>query len=198
MIGKVAAAMQSALGPALDALGRSTGVIRRRRKFSGSTLLQTLVWTLWKCPDPKDDDFVATAAQLGVAVTPAAITKRFDDRLVGFLRRALDQVLGHTLAASPAAIPVLEKFTAVEVADTTSLTLPEEYADEFPGCGGKAGSGRAAVKIRFAFDLRTGEVTRLEPRPGRDPDAEADDGPIVAGSLSLRDLGYFSLGRLRG
>src|SRR5258708_5575755 len=110
IIGTVAETVQTVLGPALDPIGRRTGAIRRRRKFSGATLLKTVVLTLMKSPDPKTDDFVATAARLGVVVTPEAIERRFSDRLIPFLRAGLEHVLGHAVAADPAAVPLLEKF----------------------------------------------------------------------------------------
>ena len=55
IVTKVAAAMQSALGPALDQLGRQTGVIRRQRKFTGASLFRTIVLTLMRSPSPRTD-----------------------------------------------------------------------------------------------------------------------------------------------
>jgi hypothetical protein len=199
IIGAVAETVQTVLGPALDPIGRRTGAIRRRRKFSGATLLKTVVLTLMKSPDPKTDDFVATAARLGVVVTPEAVERRFSDRLIPFLRAGLEHVLGHAVAADPAAVPLLEKFTAVAIGDSTTVTVPDQYADEFPGCGGKSGSGKAAVKIQAVWELRRGELTRLDVQPGRHSDAqsEAASDPVTPGSLTIRDLGYFSLPRFQ-
>jgi len=199
IIGKVASSLQTALGSALDQLGRRTGVIQRQRKFTGASLLKTMVLTLLKSPGAKTDAFVATAAQLGVTVTAKAIDDRFTDKLVDFLRAGLEHMLGHALAADPVAIPLLDRFTAVEIGDSTSITVPDEYQDEFPGCGGKSGSGQAAVKLQVAWDLRTGELTKLEIQPGRHSDAKSADpeGPVAPGSLSIRDLGYFRLERFR-
>jgi hypothetical protein len=199
IIGTVAATLQSALGTSLDALGRQTGVIQRKRKFSGASLFQTIVLTLLKKPNADSDDFAATAAQLGVPVTPEAVEKRFTDRLVTFLRAGLEHVLSHTIRADPVAIPLLAKFTAVEIGDSTTITLPDEYAAEFPGCGGKAESGKAAVKLQTLWELRTGELTKLEVHAGRDSDAKsaAAEGPATPGSLSIHDLGYFDLERFR-
>jgi hypothetical protein len=199
IIGQVASSLQSALGSALDRLGRQCGVIQRQRKFTGASLLKTMVLTLLKSPAAKTDAFVATAAQLGVTVTPKAVEARFTEKLIDFLRTGLGHVLVPTLAAHPVAIPLLDKFTAVEVGDSTSITIPEPYQDEFPGCGGKSDSGKAAVKLQVTWDLRTGEITRLEVRPGRHSDATSDDPdrPVMAGALMIRDLGYFSLERFR-
>jgi hypothetical protein len=199
IISKVASLLQSTLGPELDTIGRQTGVIQRRRKFSGASLFKTVVLTMMKTPNATTDDFVTTAAQVGVIVTPEAVEKRFTAKLVSHLKEGLGHVLRHAFAAEPAACPLLEKFTAVEVGDSTTVTLPDEYAGEFPGCGGKGGSGKAAVKIQVAWEMRTGKLTKLTAEPGRQSDAKsvAIEDPVTPGSLTIRDLGYFCLKRFR-
>jgi len=199
IIGTVAKTLQSVLGPALDQIGRETGVIQRQRKFSGESLLRMIVLTMMKSPNATTDDFVATAAQLGVVVTPEAVEKRFIGKLVNFVRASLEHVLKHTVAADPDAAPLLERFTAVEIGDSTTITVPDEYAEEFRGCGGKTGSGKAAVKLQAVWELRAGELTTLDIQPGRHSDAKsvAPDAPVVPGSLTIRDLGYFDLERFQ-
>ncbi len=103
------------------------------------------------------------------------------------------------MEASAAGVALLDKFTAVVIADSTTVTLPDEFEAEFPGCGGKTGSGKAAVKIQVAWELRRGQLEKLEVHPGRHSDATSVDvdAPVVSGSLTLRDLGYFCLERFR-
>src|SRR5512132_1386602 len=165
ILNQVAVSLQTALGAALDEIGRRTGVIQRQRKFTGASLLKMVVLTVWKSPDATTDQFVATAAQLGVTVTPAAVEKRFTPKLIGFLRAGLEHLLEQAIAAAPVAIPLLEKFTAVEVGDSTTVTVPDDYAAEFPGCGGKSDSGQAAVKIQTNWELRTGKLVKLQVQP---------------------------------
>lgn len=199
IISKAASLLQSALGPKLDTIGRQTGVIKRLRKFSGASLLKMVVLTVMKTPKATTDDFVITAAQLGVMVTPEAVKKRFTKELVSHLEEGLEHVLSHVFAAAPTAIPLLDKFTAVEVGDSTTVTLPDEYEEEFPGCGGKADSGKAAVKIQVTWEMRTGRLTKLDVGPGRQSDAKSVDvdDPVAPGSLTIRDLGYFCVQRFR-
>jgi Transposase DDE domain len=199
IIETVARTLQSVLGAEADALGRHSGVIQRQRKFSGASLLKTLVLTVMKSPQARPDDYVATAARLGVTVTAEAIEKRFTERLLGFLRRSLKHVLAQAIAADPAAIPILEKFTAVILGDSTTLAVPDEFAAEFPGCGGKSQSGQAAVKLQATWELRTGGLHDLEIHAGRHSDAQmrAPEAPARPGSLHIYDLGYFRLKRLR-
>jgi hypothetical protein len=199
-IAQLSLALQTILGPMLDDIGRRAGAIKRQRRFSGSSLLKTIVLTVLKSPEPILDDFVATAAQLDVNVTPQAIQRRFSVDLVAFLRTALQHVLEHMTASHPVPAALLEKFTAVIIGDSTTVTLPEEFADEFPGCGGQAGQGKAAVKIQVRCDLLIGKLTRLFVTPGRHSDAKSEppDTPVKAGSLSIFDLGYFCIKRFRG
>jgi Transposase DDE domain len=195
MIDKVASTLQAVLGSSLDLLARQTSVIKRQRKFLGSSLFNTVVLTMLKSPAPKNHDFVVTAAQLGVSVTPEAIEKRFTDEFITFLRRGLEQVMENMIAAEPCPIPLLDKFTAVEIGDSTTVTIPDEYEAEFPGCGGKSGSGKAAVKIQATWELRSRKLTTLLVEPGRRADAKSKalEKPAATGSLVIRDLGYFKL-----
>lgn len=199
IIERVAETLQRVLGSELDALGRESGVIQRQRKFSGSSLFKTIVLTVMKSPNAKTDEYVVTAARLGVPVTAEAIEKRFTDRLIVFLRRGLEQVMGQAIVVDPAVTPLLEKFPAIDVGDSTTVTVPEEYAKEFAGCGGKTGSGKAAVKIQATLELRTRELKALEIQPGRHSDAKslAPDAPAKPGTLKVYDLGYFSLDRFQ-
>ena len=189
--------LQTLLGPSLDQLGRQTGVIQRHRKFSGMSLLKTLVLTLLKPPKADAHQYAATAAKLGVVVTPEAIEKRFSPRLVTFLKAVLQEAIEAVVASQPVAVELLRKFTAVHIGDSTSITLPDEYASEFPGCGGTGNYGKAALKIQFLWDLLTGKLVTLELEPGRRSDAKSAllEGPVPAGSLSIFDLGYFCLER---
>jgi hypothetical protein len=195
IIRSVATALQTTLGPELDAIGRQTGVIQRLRKFSGATLFKTVVLTLMKSRRAVTDDFVATAAQVGVKVTPEAVERRFTDKLISFLQEGLRHALRQVVAAHPVAIPLLGRFTAVEIGDSTSVTLPDSYADQFPGCGGKTGSGKAAVKIQVRWELISGRLTKLLVEPGRTSDGQSEEAEdaVRPGSLLIRDLGYFSL-----
>jgi hypothetical protein len=199
IIRPVAQTLQSILGSEVDAIGRRSGVIQRQRKFSGASLLKTIVLTLMKSPGAKTDDYVATAARLGVTVTAEAVQKRFTDKLIPFLRGSLEQVMGRAVAADPVAIPLLEKFAAVDIGDSTTVTVPDDYAAEFPGCGGTSDGGKAAVKIQATWEMRAGRLKDLAILPGRHSDAKAlaPDAPAEPGSLKIYDPGYFSLERFR-
>jgi hypothetical protein len=196
-IPQVAHTLQSVFGAEIEPIGHRTGVIQRCRKFTAVLLLKMLVFTLLKLPRPKKKDYVSTASQLGLTITARAVAKRFTPRLVAFLRDVLAQVLEKTVAARPVPTALLKKFTAVFVGDSTTVVLPDECRGEFPGCGGKSGAGQAAVKLQVVWNLCTGKLVRLLFEPGRRTDTTSAAVAALppAGSLSLWDLGYFSLKR---
>ena len=111
----------------------------------------------------------------------------------------LERLMQHLVASTPVDTPLLAKFTSVRVGDSTTVMLPADCAREFPGCGGKSGSGTAALKIQVLWDLTTGRLLKVLLEPGRHSDAKsaAVEETPPAGSLSLWDLGYFCLKRFR-
>ncbi len=197
IVGNVAATMQQVFGPQLNELGQTTGAIQRVRKFTGTSLLQMLVLTLLRKPNAKIADFQSTAAQLGLDVTTTAIEHRFTPQLVTFLRSALEQIVTRAMTAASQPVNLLKQFTSIRIGDSSTLAVPEELADQFPGCGGKSGSGQAALKIHLLWDFLIGSILQLRITPGRHSDATNPIAQEVppAGSLSLFDLGYFALER---
>jgi len=198
IVTQVVRLLQGLLGESMDVLARDTGCVKRERAFTGSTLLASLVLTVLRNPKAKTRDYQSTAAQLGVDVTEQAIMQRFTPDLVKFLKPVLHRVLSHVLTADAPPIELLERFTQVTIGDSTTVALPDQYADQFPGCGGTHGSGKAAIKIQVLWDLRHGRLQVLL-EPGRASDARSPitEVPLPKGSLSIFDLGYFSLERFQ-
>ena len=198
IVGKVAATIQNVLGPEAEELGRATGVIQRRRKFTAVSLLRMLVLTLLRKPDAKATDFQSTAAQLGLDVTSTAVENRFTPQLVGFLRAVLERTVLRVLAASPQTVDLLNKFTSVRIGDSSTIALPDELADQFPGCGGiLRGAGRDENPPAVGLPHRLDPPTANHPRRTSDATNPIAQEVAPAGSLSLFDLGYFCLDRFQ-
>jgi hypothetical protein len=91
----------------------------------------------------------------------------------------------------------VEQFSAINLTDSTVISLPESLATDFPGCGGDAAA--ASVKIQTVLDLLTGAFQRVWLTPGKAPDQTVREHLDLAqpGSLNLFDLGYWGVDRLR-
>jgi hypothetical protein len=199
IVAQTAAAMQAVFGTSIDDLARTTRCVQRQRRFSGASLARTLVLTVLLRPAAKNRDYQAMAAKAGVHVTEEAIDHRFTEELVVFLEAVLQQTVAQALAGKAASTPLLKKFSDVRIGDSTTLTLPDEFADQFPGCGGSEKAGLAAMKIQVLWSLLTGRLLGWQTTSGRAADAKSEIAEVLppAGSLSVFDLGYFSLDRFR-
>jgi hypothetical protein len=198
----VSASLQACLSEDLDQLARDCQVVIRERVFTGRSLLLMIVATLLHKPDATWADFHLTAAQLGLDLSQTAVEKRFaaGQPLVDFFRKALEGALRQAVVADePSGAALFERFTAVLIGDASTVALPDELAALFAGCGGSAGTSRAALKLQILWDLKSGELAQLLVEPGKASDAKS---PIAqatvaeAGDLLVFDLGYFDLDRL--
>lgn len=199
IVAQTAAAMQAVFGTSIDDLARTTRCVQRQRRFSGASLARTLVLTVLLRPAAKNRDYQAMAAKAGVHVTEEAIDHRFTDELVLFLEGVLQQAVSQALAGKASAAPLLRQFSDVRIGDSTTLTLPDEFADRFPSCGGSENASLAAMKIQVLWSLLTGRLLGWQITSGRASDAKSEIAESLppAGSLSVFDLGYFSLERFR-
>jgi len=197
-LGHAAARMQELLTDLAAQAAWDSGACQRSSPLSGATLVQALVLGYLADPAAALEDLAQTAALLGHPVSPQAIDQRFSQQLARCLERLLGQAVGRA-AAAPATAAVLQKFVAVLVQDSTTVTLPDALADYWRGCGSKTGrGGEAAVKFQVRLDLVSGQLCGLAVESGRDSDqvTPLQTADLRPGELHLRDLGYFDLGVL--
>jgi hypothetical protein len=196
IITKVAQALQRLFGPCAEKAAQKSNVIVRQRKFTPKSLARTFVLGHLSHPDASDEQLAQMAVQCGADVTPQAIEQRYSQKLVDFLKGLFCEATQVIVGSDKVLAPVLERFSSVILLDSSTVTLPDELREEFPGCGGSHGGGAAAMKLQTEWDLRSGAITCVQTEPGRSPDAatsrqQARRGP---GSLRITDLGYFNVG----
>ena len=199
-IARVTTALQTVLGGTAETAARATEAVKRRGKLSGAQWVQTLVLGWLAKPDARLTDLSQTAAHLGVALSPQGLDQRFTREGAACLESVLAATLTEVVTAdAPATQPLLDRFTAVYVQDTTTITLPDALQDEWRGCGGRTTVGTAAaVKAQVRIDLRQGTLHGPDLEDGRTHDQRlapaAQDLPT--GALVLQDLAYFCLATL--
>ncbi len=198
-IAQVTTALREHLGPAADRAGWQTGFSRRRSPLSGAGFTRALVFGYLRTPHPTWSLLAATAAQAGVAVSPQALQQRCTAAAARLLRTVLEGALRTLVTAEPTAGPLLARFPAVVLQDSTTFALPDALAPEWAGCGGRTAQGtQAGLKLQVQLEARTGQL-QLELQPGRTSD---HTGELLAAAgapetLHVNDLGYFALARLR-
>ena len=190
----LAATLQSVFTTTATSAAHTTGFIKRVRAFDGAQFVQTLVGTYLSTPSPTTEDFVDTARGLGVSITPQGLAARFSSTAVAYLEQILSAALQQVITASPRTTPILDRFRAVYIQDSTVIRLPDALATIWSGCGGNREHLSAAVKGLVRLELRAGQLTGPLLLDGRAADRSACLLPrALEHSLSIADLGFWSL-----
>ena len=194
-IPQIARAMREILTTTADAAARTTRFVQRTSPLSGATFSQTLVFGFLGNPQATLEDLTQTAAALGVEISPQALDQRFTASAAACLEQVLLTAIARVITAEPVTIPLLQRFTAVYVQDSSTIVLPDVFAAQWHGCGGStASSTSAALKLQARLEMCTGRLD-VQLQEGRASDRAAVlPGLLPAGALRLADLGYWSLG----
>ena len=189
----IARSVQSLLGPLAEEVATAVPVVQRKRKFSPATLARTFILGFLAKPNASEKDLARTAARCGVLVTPKAVEQRYTDTMVTFLETLFRKAICQRVQADRTLAPLVERFPTVRLLDSTSITLPAELGDRFPGCGGSYGGGQAAMKLQVQLDLRHGTLDAVSIEAGKDCDQRTplQSAPMPEGGLRITDLGYF-------
>ena len=75
---------------------------------------------------------------------PKGLHQKITDKAVNFLKALFAKSL--SLSAAETFMPLLSPFSKVHLLDSSTVSLPEELAQDFPGSGGSASA--AAVKFQ--------------------------------------------------
>lgn len=196
---QIAGAMRRVLGDFADQAARTTGFVQRTSKLTGAMFAQSMVFGWLSKPDASLSALAQTAAAVGVSISNQGLDQRFTPQAAELLKEVLSAAVAEVIAAEPVAIPVLRRFKAVVLQDSSVIVLPNELAGVWKGCGGSSGDGIAALKIQVRLDLNQGTLLHLGLEHGRSQDRNSavQKEPLPKGALRISDLGYFSLGVLR-
>jgi hypothetical protein len=192
-VAKVSAAVQALFGAMAEEVAKDHPVVLRHRKFTTATLAQTFILGFLAKPRASDEELAQTAALCGVEVTAQAVEQRHSMRLVEFLEALFRRATRCVVQSQATLAPLLDRFAAVLILDSTTTTLPDALRARFPGCGGSHGGGQAAMKLQVQWDLSRGALDAVAVESGRDCDYKTSlqSAPLTPGSLRITDLGYF-------
>ena len=200
IISQVTRAMQTVLTTVADSAAVASGFLKRKRKLTGARMVQTLVFGWLANPESTYDELAQTAGSVGISITRQGIEQRLTKPATEMLKTTLDAAAEQVLGCCPQAIPLLSRFNGVYIQDSSWITLPDELADVWPGCGTNTDKGgKASLKIQLRFEMLTGAFEHLSVTDGKTHDGKAQKefDTLAAGSLRLADLGYFSLAELK-
>ena len=185
----IAEILQEVLTVKADQMARSSGFIKRERKFSGSSFAQTLVFGWLANSSSTMEELSQAAVNIGVEVSRQGIDNRFKAEAAQFMECLVKEALRCSVQGKRVTTPILSRFPKVYVADATVINLPDELDDVWAACQG------AGLKISLCWDLLHGDWETVHLHPAREHDQQAPFAfeTMPEGALVVRDLGYFKL-----
>lgn len=190
-IAEVTQQLQAILWEEADRAGTEEGFIQRQRRLSGSSFVQTMVLGYWANPQATTSDLNQAAGAVGVHISRQGLEQRYSPQAAAVLKRVLAAAVRALVTADAVQLPVLSRFKAVRITDSSTITLPQELVAIWSGCGAQ----RSGLKIALDWDLRSGRLDGPHLAAAREHDQKLlrHHQPIQAGEVILRDLGYFNL-----
>ena len=202
LLPQVAQAVLTVLSDAPQQLARSSHFIQRQSKTSGVTgesFLQMLVLGWLSNPHAPLDALVQFGTDVGVQLTPQGLEQRFTSQAVIFLRQVFEVAIAQVVVADPVAIPLLGRFAAVVLEDSSSVRLPDELRSVFQGCGGSNGGKHtsSALKVFVRLDMLRGRLECSQLLDGRHADSKTPFREVANAprTLHVRDRGFADLTR---
>ena len=194
-ITQVATAMQNILTEYAQKVERETGFVERASKMGGAEFVQTLSFGWLSNPEATLEELAQAAATIGVKISAQGLDQRFAESGARLLKKVLDEAVTQLICGEAPALPILKRFSAVYIQDSSVINLPDNLQEEWPGCGNGAGQGGSAVKIEVRLDLLSGKMVGPFLESGRMNDAvsKIQKEPVSAQSLRIADVGYWSL-----
>lgn len=181
----------------VEGVARQSQFVRRSSPLSGLKFLQALVFGFLEQPQATLSSLAQVCLEMGVTITSQGLDERFSPFSVTFMQTMFAQACTLFKNRVPLPLPLLQQFTAINLVDSTHMTLPPQLQTEYPGCGGSASP--ASLKIQLVFEFLYGQFKQVALQAGRAPDQAYRDYLTVveAGSLTIADLGYFCLDSLK-
>src|SRR5262249_12780728 len=133
-----------------------------------------------------------SAATVGVNISKQGLDERFSAKSAAFMGELLRRGIGQMIYGPATACGGMANFKAVHVQDSTIISLPEALRDLWAGSN-TTGTGSAGLKISVDWELVSGRLSgiQLSAAKAHDQQAALAQAELEAGSLQIRDLGYF-------
>lgn len=196
IIPEIAEAMWNVLTVEATYAGHTSGFIKRKRKLTGASFVQSLVFGWLAKPSATTDEMRQAAATVGVQITRQGLDKRFGPASAKCMERVLEAAVQQVFKAESVNVDILKRFNGVHLVDSSTIVLPDSLRDVWQGCGGRNETNtQSSVKACVDIDLLTGALDGPILQAGREHDRQAlsKHRDLEAGSLLIRDLAYFKI-----
>lgn len=198
-ITQVSQTIRQLLTAEAEELAVTTGFIQRCRKVTGATFSQMLVLGWLDNPNATLEELCQMGAAAGLSISAQGLDQRFTEQASQFMETLLLATLQQVFSAQPVAVPLLQRFNGVYLYDSSIVTLPDTFREQWAGFGGRVNTSQSALKLHVCWNMVDGGLEGPLLCQGREHDRVAirKHSPLPAGALRLADLGYWKLDDFR-
>lgn len=178
---------------------KETQFVQRKSKMNGSVFLITWVFGLLNSAQSSLNDLsMFCQDHFDISITSQGLDERIHEITPVFMKKMFSKAIEIFQQTISLPLSVLKQFSAVNITDSTGISLPESLSEEFPGSGGDA--SKSGLKIQLIFDFLKGCFKAITITDGITPDQKFTEHIDIAepNSLNLFDLGYFAIKHLKG
>jgi len=173
-------------------LGRTSGFIKRERKLTGASFVQSVVFGWQANPQASLEELCQSAAVCGVTISPQGLQERLNSpQAAQFLQQMVEQSLTYLVAGPTPPSERLSRFNGIYLQDSTTIQLPTSLADHWRANGNQSSRG-AGLKVQTVFNYHNGQL-QLQLAEAVAHDCPLQTVDLPAGSLRLADIGYFKV-----
>lgn len=173
-------------------LAKKVGFTKRRSKLAPQSFVKALIAT---CLSQQFslEIFCSFLKEHGIQITKQGLHERFREPGQRLLQELSSLSLQHFKSEKLPHTQYLDKFDAINIIDSSTVSLHKNLSSLYKGSGGAASS--SAMKIQLMFDYLQGQIGALTLTSGCDNDQGFDRyfQEIQERALYLMDLGYFKL-----
>jgi Transposase DDE domain len=179
----------------INKIARSCGFIKRK---GGKILPKNLIVGFMIMVSKQRNTYADWATEIGKlenkTISKQSLNERMEPQTELFIKEVVQKVMSEKMQRSQSKKikGVLKYFKQVKIDDSTTLHLPDELAEAFPGNVSR-GEKKALTKIHAMYNLTQNDFPffHLHNFSNNDQSLSADVLPYLQkGDLSIRDLGF--------
>src|SRR6266849_2896961 len=128
-VAELSSHLQTLFTSVADRLARRSGFVQRTSKLTGALFAQALVFGWLANPHASLAELAQAAAAAGVGISPQGLDQRCTESAAVFLEQLVGAAVETLIDADAVLIPLLGRFSAVVLLDSTTIALPAALGD---------------------------------------------------------------------
>ena len=108
----------------VEQVAQETKFVQRRSRLTGLGYLKALVFGYIENPKASLSDLAEVCADLEVKISPQGFDERINSASVSFLQTIFEQAMQVFQSQLRLVLPILDKFSGIQIVDSTTLALP--------------------------------------------------------------------------